>query len=327
MTKKKISRYIAFFAALIFSGLILSGSSFADKVIRDSVDYSMALNKKNISIPRNIILIGWDGAGREIIKELMKQGKLPNLQKLSQEGGFVDIDITNRTDTKAGWAEILTGYDYRITGVYDNYHFASVPDGYTILERVQKFYGASHIAVVAVIGKPFNLDADKVNDPYFHVKGDLDVWDSGKMRGNYIVRDKAMRYLSDFGDVGTFYFFHFGLADCDGHRFGSNSAEYINAVISYDDALGRIMDKLKELNIYNSTIIYVTADHGFDNEPNPFPKLGTHKNAPAVFLVANDKTLVKRTGNRLDIAPTILKRWGIDIKKIKPPLPGSPLTE
>jgi hypothetical protein len=34
-----------------------------------------------------------------------------------------------------------------------------------------------------------------------------------------------------------------------------------------------------------------------------------------------------RRGTRADIAPTILERFGVDLKRIDPPLDGHPLTK
>ena len=65
--------------------------------------------------PRNIILIGWDGAQRNHVKECLNRGELPNLERLSSEGALVAIDILRVTDTKAGWTEILTGYEPEVT--------------------------------------------------------------------------------------------------------------------------------------------------------------------------------------------------------------------
>jgi arylsulfatase A-like enzyme len=83
--------------------------------------------------------------------------------------------------------------------------------------------------------------------------------------------------------------------------------------------MGRIIDELKRLGLYEQTIIYVTADHGFDEG-----KRG-HSNAPYVFLATNDK-MVCRNGRRQDVAPTILARFGVDLTRLAPPLDGIPLT-
>ena len=73
--------------------------------------------EKKSDQPRNIVLVGWDGAQRNHIKECISRNELPNLKKLSDEGTLVDIDIEGTTDTKAGWSQILTGYYPTVTGV------------------------------------------------------------------------------------------------------------------------------------------------------------------------------------------------------------------
>ena len=108
--------------------------------------------------------------------------------------------------------------------------------------------------------------------------------------------------------------------DAAGHRFGENSKEYNDALISNDLWTGRIIAKLKELGLYDKTLVYVTADHGFNEGQKG------HSYAPYIFLATNDP-LVKRAGMRQDIAPTILDRFGIDLGKLEPPLDGEPLTK
>jgi hypothetical protein len=51
----------------------------------------------------------------------------------------------------------------------------------------------------------------------------------------------------------------------------------------------------------------------------------THHDAPYVFLATNDPVIMRR-GERADIAPTILERFGLDLTTIDPPLSGHPLT-
>ena len=59
---------------------------------------------------QNVILFGWDGAQRDHVNECLSRKELPNLQKLIDQGTYVEIDIEGKTDTKAGWSQILTGY-------------------------------------------------------------------------------------------------------------------------------------------------------------------------------------------------------------------------
>jgi hypothetical protein len=109
--------------------------------------------------PRNIILFGWDGAQRDHVKECLKRKELPNLQKLSDEGRFVDIDIEGKTETKAGWSQILSGYYPEVTGVYSNDQYQPIPEGLSIFERLEKHFGPDKFITVAVIGKSGNVGA------------------------------------------------------------------------------------------------------------------------------------------------------------------------
>jgi hypothetical protein len=104
--------------------------------------------------PRNIILIGWDGAQRAHVQEALARGELPTLKKLSEEGALVAVDVvTGATDTKAGWTQILTGYNPEVTGTYSNGRFRDCPAGLSVFERLKAQFGPEKFVAVAVIGK------------------------------------------------------------------------------------------------------------------------------------------------------------------------------
>jgi len=322
--------------------------------------------------PKNLVLIGWDGAQRHHLNECLAKGELPNLQQLIGEGMLVQIEVEGTTDTKAGWTQILTGYSPEITGVYSNSRYQPIPKGYTIGERLKQFFGPD-FAAVAVIGKKGHVDADpperiqvdpKVasellalrranrpmraaraerqflqagkyiggkiveeagamyvdipGKPYFYSKEGMDIFTNGLVE-NQRVAEKAVELLEEYRGKRFFFFVHFAEVDHNGHRSGENSKEYNHALISCDSCTGRIIQKLKDLGLRESTLVYVTADHGFDEG------LTTHRSAPSVFLATDDREVTKN-GTRADIAPTILARLGVDLGKIDPPLSGKPLT-
>lgn len=313
-------------------------------------------------MPRNIILIGWDACQRNHLKECIARNEVPNLMKLAEEGNLVAIDMFRTTDTKTGWTQILTGYEPERTGVFSNGIYQPIPVGYTVFERLEKFFGPENIATVAVIGKKGHVDADgpvkismeqilarekraveagkqkpqrpaggKVVEedgkrfwsvpgkPYFHTKDHMDVFING-LTENEKVLETALEYLEKCKDRRMFFFIHFAEPDHLGHAHGENSKEYNDGIISDDECTGKIVAKLKELGLYDKTLIYVTADHGFDEG------LTSHRDAPYVFLATNDPAVMRR-GIRADITPTILKRFGVDLSKMDPPLDGHPLTE
>jgi len=109
----------------------------------------------------NVVLIGWDGAQRDHVNELIAAGKLPNLVALSDEGTRVDIDVTRgATDTKTGWTQILTGHAPDVTGVWSNARYQPIPEGLSVFEQLERTLGPDNIATLAVIGKKGHVDAD-----------------------------------------------------------------------------------------------------------------------------------------------------------------------
>jgi phosphopentomutase len=308
---------------------------------------------KSSDRPRNAILIGWDGAQRNHVREMLVKNELPNLKNLGSQGNLVAIDIYRTTDTKAGWAQILTGYEPEVTGVFSNGIFQSIPQGYTIFERLEKHFGPDNFVTAAVIGKTGNVgnaaakkewiknqpaarqkkkaetgriveeDGLKYRvvaaEPYHNAGKNMDVFING-LGKDVNVGTRTIELLEKYKSKPFFFFVHFADIDHQGHKFGENSKEYDDAVKSADEWTGKIMQKLKELGLYEKTLIYVTADHGFDE--------GTkgHRDAPYVFLGTNDKKVMRR-GTRADITPTILDRLGVDLEKIEPKLDGRPLTK
>lgn len=306
----------------------------------------------------NAILIGWDAAQRQHVKEALARGDLPNLKALSEEGTIVAIDILRDTGTKAGWAQILTGYEPETTHVFSNSNFGAIPKGYTIFERLEGFFGPESIFTAAVISKYENLGTlpagkrpvtdlrdirrtggtprgakagrasgggeDSVEyvwapaQPFWLTKDSVDVFING-LGPDDSVGVKAQELLAEAAKKHFFFFIQFGDIDEAGHNYGENSSQYDAALASADRWLGLIVGQLKSLGIYDRTLVYVVSDHGFDEGRN------IHADAPYTFLATNDTT-VMRAGERADIAPTIMERMGLDLSKITPPLDGHPLS-
>jgi len=296
--------------------------------------------------PRNVILFGWDGAQREQVTQALVLGELPTLAGIVRRGTWAEIEIEGATDTKAGWAQILTGYKPEVTGVFSNRKYRPIPKELTIFERLPKDY-----LTLAVIGKKGHVDAGAprkvrldgkvkrgrraadskivVEDgvkwlvtpgkPYFHTRQAMDLFENGLKRDEVVGR-RAIALLQEHRKRPFFLFVHFAEVDSNGHKHGENSAEYRQALISNDYWTGRVLHTLKELGLARRTLVYVTADHGFDEN------LKGHRAAPHVFLATNDKR-VCRGGLRQDVAATIYDALGLDPKAFDPPLDGRSLAK
>jgi predicted AlkP superfamily phosphohydrolase/phosphomutase len=66
-----------------------------------------------------LIVIGFDGADCRIVKKLMEQNQLPNLQKLASSGSFFPLKTTNPAQSPVSWAAFNTGMGPDTTNIYD----------------------------------------------------------------------------------------------------------------------------------------------------------------------------------------------------------------
>ena len=270
--------------------------------------------------PQNVILISWDGLDRSVLKELLEAGKLPNLAALIKAGSLQDIEVTgHQTETAPGHAQMLTGLGPEQSKVRGNGDYEPIPEGLTIFERVQKQLGGpAAVATIMVMSKMGYLGGEE-GEPYANARKHVSLF-SAAWRLAAQTGPACLRALEAHHAPRFLAFFHFLDTDSAGHGFGIDSDEYRKAAVDEDRWLGRIVAWLKENKLDGGTLIYVTADHGFD--PNGFQ----HHNAPHVWLATND-TRVTHGGIQADVPATILARFGVDLSKLKPKLVGSDLSQ
>ncbi|MDE6766622.1 MAG: sulfatase-like hydrolase/transferase, partial [Eubacterium sp.] len=95
--------------------------------------------------------------------------------------------------------------------------------------------------------------------------------------------------------------------------------DYISAINRLDYNVGRLVDKLKELGIYDDTIIIYTSDHGSHFKTrNPEYKRSCHESATHTPLIIKGGGFEggkkdERLTSLIDIPPTLLSMAGIPI--------------
>lgn len=286
----------------------------------------------------NVILLGWDGVQRDHLLELMNRGLMPNLSAYVLTNKFFNVTVSDHyTDTKAGWTQILTGYKWWHTGVYQNSNwFNSVPRGYTIPERLENIYGVTQISTAFITGKLNQMEIEDgtgstaVGSPfaiysnqalYDNLPSQLDVVSVGDLaedRYANVVGPQMLQFLQNNTNNRFFAFFHLSDPDHIGHQFGENSVQYENAIETCDYWLGQMLDKLSALGLTQKTLIYITSDHGFDEGGYG------HQNAPDIFLATNDNNVI-RNGDEVDIAPTVYYGLNLWNQSFSPALDGFPM--
>jgi len=262
----------------------------------------------------NAILISWDGLSREVVRELLKAERLPNLAALIKAGSFQEITVKgHETETRPGHAEMLTGLSADVTGVRSNSEGGEVPEGTTIFDRLKAAMGKDRIATIMVTGKAYvgSLVPDGSRKA-------IDTFDAGS-RYAATVGPLALAALERYKGRRFAAFFHFLDPDSYGHGSGRDSEQYRKAAVTCDAWLGAMVEFLKKQKLEDSTLVYVMADHGMDEGGRQ------HYNAPDSWLATNDKE-VTRGGTIADVPATLLARLGVDLAKLKPALLGKPLT-
>ena len=74
---------------------------------------------KTRPVENQVVVLGFDGADPDLLAQWMKEGKLPNLQKLADSGSFKPLGTTNPPESPVAWATFATGLNPGSTGIFD----------------------------------------------------------------------------------------------------------------------------------------------------------------------------------------------------------------
>jgi hypothetical protein len=69
-----------------------------------------------------VIVLGFDGMDYELTKQLMSEGRLPNLSKLAAQGTFQALGTSMPPQSPVAWSTFITGLDAGGHGIYDFVH-------------------------------------------------------------------------------------------------------------------------------------------------------------------------------------------------------------
>lgn len=118
---------------------------------------------------RKVVVIGLDGASLDVIRPLAREGRLPNLARIMQEGVHGELQSTIHPITPQAWTSFLTGkkagkhgildFSRRKKGSYDiEFVNASMRKAESIFSMLSK--GGKKVGAIAI---PFTFPPEKVN--------------------------------------------------------------------------------------------------------------------------------------------------------------------
>lgn len=71
---------------------------------------------------RRVVILGFDGLDPHLITAWMKQGFLPNLERLARRGGWALLGTSTPPQSPVAWANFITGMDPSGHGIFDFLH-------------------------------------------------------------------------------------------------------------------------------------------------------------------------------------------------------------
>jgi arylsulfatase A-like enzyme/Tfp pilus assembly protein PilF len=262
----------------------------------------------------------------------------PNIDAVAQEGLFCEQVVSPLPITLPAHCSMLIGTIPPCHGVLDNALFTLDKDNITLAEMLKE-QGFVTGALVSsyILDSDFGMDQgfDTYNDNCEDGRNTMGINERQGGRTTELV----LSWMEKNQDEKQFLFVHyfdphftydapepFGSKFVSANIFRSFKQEKLTAFSSYagevayvDHCIGKIIDKLKELGQYDSTLICITSDHG--------EMLGQHGEqthgyfiyqgnifVPLIFKMPGKKPLeVKSSVGLIDIVPTICSAVGVEI--------------
>ena len=215
---------------------------------------------------RNVVLISIDTCRADFLSCYGYQHKTtPNIDAIADEG-FVFENVTSPAPlTLPAHSSMMTGTIPPSHGVHGNKGY-KLGDSNTTIAEVLKSNGFSTGAVIStfVMDSQFGLDQGfDTYDDSFDEK--LSTAGIVERRGRE-ASDHAISWIEQHKDESFFLFLHY----YDPHanyeppepfktRYASNP--YAGEIAYTDYCVGQVIDKLKALGLYDSSLIIITSDH------------------------------------------------------------------
>ena len=273
--------------------------------------------------PCNVILISIDTCRADYLGCYGYPHKItPNVDAIAEEAVLFDYALTPVPLTLPGHASMLTGTIPPYHGVHYNIGYRLEESNLTVAEILrQNRYTTGAIISSFVLDARFGLAQgfDSYNDRFVEP---IESFYRSERRGDEVSRF-ACAWLEKHRNEPFFLFLHY----YDPHTeynppepFASIFKDNLYAgEIAYTDyCIGQVIKKLKDLNIYDSTLLIITSDHGeslFEHseyEHGYFIYQST-VHVPLIIRVPGGPRgkRVKETVGLIDIVPTICSMLGI----------------
>jgi len=252
-----------------------------------------------------------------------KHRTTPNIDKMAKDSLFIQDAFSTIPLTLPAHSSMLTGLIPPTHGIHDNFEMR-LPDENLTLAEIMKDNGFSTYGIISsvVLDSRFGMGQGfDVFDDTFAGQGEIIT--SAERKANETT-ENAIKWLADNYDKKKFMFIHY----YDPHTsyappepFSKQFAHPYDGEIAFTDhCIGRVLDKLKSLKLYDDALIVIVGDHGemlgeHNEMGHSFFVYQSAIRVPMMLKLPQNAYAVKVTepSSIIDIPPTILALTGIDI--------------
>lgn len=250
----------------------------------------------------------------------------PNIDAFAQTATRFEHVVSPVPITLPAHSSMLTGMIPPTHGVHHNIGYRLTPSNLTLAE-ILKPQGFSTTAIISsyVLDKQFGLAQgfDVYNDTFEKAHFNKDIV-GNERRGDETTRI-ALDWLEKNRNTRSFLFLHYYDPHMDyepPEPFASEYADnlYAGEIAFTDHCIGRVILKLKDLNLYDSTLLIITGDHGemlgeHGEKTHTYFIYESAIRVPLILKLPGQKqaNIVAKPVGLVDIVPTLCSLLKIDI--------------
>ncbi|MBN1765652.1 MAG: sulfatase-like hydrolase/transferase [Sedimentisphaerales bacterium] len=293
------------------------------------------LSRRSFTLIRNVVLISIDTCRSDYLSCYgYPRQTTPNIDAVAHEGILFKNVFTPAPVTLPAHSSMLTGTIPPYHGVRYNQNYRLVESNVTLAE-VLKEEGFTTGAVVGsfILNRKFGIiqGFDYYNDTFEEEIKNRDLF--SERRGEEVTRF-GTRWLQENRDKRFFLFLHYYDPHTDYNppepyrwQFSRNSSSkreelnnlYAGEVAYTDYCIGQLINTLKELGVYDDTLLIITSDHGemlgeHGEEEHGYFIYQSAVKVPLILKIPDRirPRVIDRPVSLLDIVPTVCGLLGID---------------
>ena len=309
----KLKVFIAILAAVIIVIIILT--------------ISRLNNDRTISKFSNIVLISLDTTRSDYLSCYGCPARTtPNIDAVAAEGFLFENVVSPAPQTLPAHSSILTGTIPPYHGVHDNIGYQLDESNVTLAEILKGagFKTAAFISALVLDSKfGMNQGFDNYNDQFekqIAVHGYIERkgLETSRLTIEWLEKNKNERFF-----LFLHYFdphFNYEPPEPFASRFAPNT--YAGEIAYTDYCIGLVIQKLKDMNLYDSALIIITADHGemlseHGELTHGYFIYESAVKVPLIFKLPgqNKSSRIKSIAGLIDIVPTVCSLLNIETPK------------